>query len=43
MTLAYVASTADSRLDEMDEVCVAEKAQAEDAIRYENINNTDGL
>lgn len=43
LTLAYVASTADSRLDEMDEAYAVEKKQAEDAVRYENINNTDGL
>lgn len=43
LTLAYVASAADSRLDEMADACAAEKAQAEEAIRQQNINNTDGL
>jgi len=43
MTLAYVAATADQRLDEMAEAYTREKALAEDAIRQENVNNTDGL
>ena len=43
LTLAYVASTADERLDEMADVYVSEKAHTEDAIRQENANNTDGL
>ena len=43
LTLAYVAAAADNRLDEMAEAFTLEKAQAENAIRQENINNTDGL
>lgn len=43
LTLAYVASTADSRLDDMAVAYVDEKTREEDAIRNENVNNTDGL
>ena len=43
MTLAYVAGSANQRLDEMAAAYINEKTLEDDALRNENINNTDGL